>query len=107
MEHQQHGISSAINAAATSDQRPNRPMEQHFDSVDIRPVSVQPKEIEQPQISEQVVYNRLPKDYFMQAAEEQMDIDIAINDIKKLRQGFISYVNEEGAGASASNDQID
>ena len=36
-----------------------------------------------------------------------MDIDIAINDIKKLRQGFISYVNEEGADASAPNDQID
>ena len=30
----------------------------------------------------------------MQAAEDQMDIDIAINDIKKLREGFISYVND-------------
>ena len=45
-------------------------------------------------MTEQVVYNRLPKDYFMQAAEDQMDIDIAINDIKKLREGFISYVND-------------
>ena len=24
-----------------------------------------------------------------------MDIDIAINDIKQLRQGFISYVNDQ------------
>ena len=30
----------------------------------------------------------------MEDAQEQVDVDIAINDIKQLRQGFISYVNE-------------
>ena len=30
----------------------------------------------------------------MADAQEQMDIDIAINDIKQLRDGFISYVND-------------
>lgn len=43
----------------------------------------------------------------MKAAEEQMDIDIAINDIKKLRQGFISYVHEEGNELGAPEDEID
>ena len=35
----------------------------------------------------------------MSGTEEQMDIDIAINDIKQMRNGFISYV-----GDSAGND---
>ena len=33
----------------------------------------------------------------MSDAQEEMDIDIAINDIKQLRQGFISYVNDNQA----------
>ena len=45
-------------------------------------------------MTEQVVFSRLPKDYFMGEAEEQMDIDIAISDIMQMRQGFLSYVNE-------------
>ena len=49
---------------------------------------------EDKQLTEQIVYSRLPKDYFMEDAQEQVDVDIAINDIKQLRQGFISYVNE-------------
>ena len=64
------------------DARPNRPLEQHFDAIN---VAQEPKILGAKPVTEQVVYNRLPKDYFMEAAEEQMDIDIAINDIKKLR----------------------
>ena len=69
----------------------------------------QPPEVTQKKntVTEQVVYNRLPKDYFMQAAEDQMDIDIAINDIKKLREGFISYVNDQGEPEEGEVDQID
>ena len=58
-------------------------------------------------MTEQVVYNRLPKDYFMQDAEEHVDIDIAINDIKKLREGFVSYVNDQGIPAEEEINQID
>lgn len=36
-----------------------------------------------------------------------MDIDIAINDIKQLRQGFISYVNDQGVPAEEDLEQID
>lgn len=36
-----------------------------------------------------------------------MDIDIAINDIKKLREGFISYVNDQGEQEEGEVDQID
>ena len=37
-----------------------------------------------------------------------MDIDIAINDIKQLRQGFISYVNDQGVPAEQDElEQID
>lgn len=37
-----------------------------------------------------------------------MDIDIAINDIKQLRQGFISYVNDQGEPAAEEDlEQID
>ena len=42
-----------------------------------------------------MVYNRLPKNYFIQDAEEQMDLDMAMNDIKKMREGFVTYVNEQ------------
>ena len=59
------------------------------------------------QLTEQVVYSRLPKNYFMSEAEEQMDIDIAINDIKQLRQGFISYVNDQEVPDEEDINQID
>ena len=43
----------------------------------------------------------------MSEAEEQMDIDIAINDIKQLRQGFISYVNDQEVPDEDDINQID
>jgi len=75
------------NKTATND-KPNRPVDEHFGAV------VDLEKPDQTKLKEQVVYNRLPKDYFMADAEDQMDIDIAVNDIKQMRNGFISYVNE-------------
>ena len=67
---------------AAADARPNRPLNEHFDAIDIRKPN---GNVGDEQLTEQVVYSRLPKNYFMSEAEEQMDIDIAINDIKQLR----------------------
>lgn len=53
------------------------------------------------------MFNRLPKNYFMADAEEQMDIDIAINDIKEMRQGFLSYVHDESRAEEDDIDDID
>ena len=46
-------------------------------------------------MDEQFVYSRLPKDYFLADAEEQIDIDVAIDDIKQMRQDFMEYVNSQ------------
>ena len=86
---------------AAADARPNRPLNEHFDAIDLR------KPNGDEQLTEQVVYSRLPKNYFMSEAEEQMDIDIAINDIKQLRQGFISYVNDQEVPDEEDINQID
>jgi len=78
--------------------KPGRPPQKHVSAV---------KEGGDGQPNEQIVYSRLPKDYFMQAAEEQMDFDIVVNDIKKLREGFISYVNEHDVLSEDYAGQID
>ena len=58
-------------------------------------------------MDEQFVYDRIPRDYFMQDVEEQqMDIDIAINDIKQMREGFIEYINAQGNTSGHFEDQI-
>ena len=56
------------------------------------------EELKEPIVNQQVVYNRLPQNYFMQDAEEQMDLDMAMSDIKRMREGFVTYVNEQNAG---------
>jgi len=50
MDHKANGISTS-SVAADIDSRPNRPVVQHSNAVDVRPVSVQPKD-SQPQVSE-------------------------------------------------------
>ena len=70
-------------------------MEQH--NVFGGPVA-QEEETAQSMVNQQVVYNRLPKNYFVQDAEEQMDLDMAMSDIKRMREGFVTYVNEQNAG---------
>lgn len=48
--------------APTKSVMPNRPTEKHFGAVT--------QEAEGPKMTEQVVFNRLPKNYFMADAEE-------------------------------------
>ena len=42
----------------------------------------------------QFVYSRLPDNYFMKDAEEQKNLDLAMNNIIKEREEFINYVQE-------------
>jgi poly(A) polymerase Pap1 len=44
-------------------------------------------------INEDVIYNRLPKNFFVQE-EETKDLESVLSSIKQMRQDFIGYVSE-------------
>lgn len=46
-------------------------------------------------LDEQFVYERLPHDYFLGEAADQMDVNMAISDIRNMREGFIEYFNSQ------------
>ena len=52
---------------------------------------IKPEEL---QFTEDVIYNRLPKNFFVQEAEEQFDLGEVMANIKKMRAEFVGYMNE-------------
>jgi len=44
--------------------------------------------------NDEAIYNRLPKNFFVQEAEEQFDLGEVMASIKKMRADFVGYMNE-------------
>lgn len=44
--------------------------------------------------NDDVIYNRLPKNFFVQEAEEQFDLGQVMASIKQMRHDFVGYMNE-------------
>ena len=53
-------------------------------------------------MNDQIIFSRLPKDYFMQSSE-QLDLDAAVADIKKMREGFVSYMRDSHLSEELQN----
>lgn len=46
-------------------------------------------------LDDQIIFSRLPQNYFMQE-EDQKDLNAAMFDIKKMREGFITHFAASG-----------
>lgn len=42
-------------------------------------------------INEEVIFNRLPQNYFMED-NEQKDLNVVLSNIKEMREGFVEYM---------------
>jgi hypothetical protein len=47
-----------------------------------------------PSYTDDAIYNRLPKNFFVQEAEEQFDLGEVMASIQRMRQDFVGYMNE-------------
>lgn len=45
-------------------------------------------------MTDDLIFNRLPKNFFVQEAEEQLDLDEVMESIKRMRADFVGYMNE-------------
>ena len=73
------------------DDRPVRPLQEHnvFSGVVLHKSD---SEEDTPGVDQQFVYSRLPENYFVKEAEEQKNLDQAMDNIIRQREGFINYV---------------
>lgn len=54
----------------------------------------QQEPVEQEAYTDNVVYNRLPKNFFVQEAEEQFDLTEVMRSIQHMRNEFQGYISE-------------
>ena len=47
-------------------------------------------------INEQVIFSRLPQNYFVKNQDSPGNFDSAMNDIKQMREGFMAQLSESG-----------